>query len=562
MRRSPVLASIVAVGGLAACGADAPASASSAALSAAAPATCGGGSGPVDSSLALASRGGGCYPVGIRATGLELFPLVDPEWAPVLDGKVVTSTPTLVQGTVYGSHVSNNDFPTSHQAVDQNTEILVDADDTSCLATGNVSGPDNHPVNLELEWEIGSYPSWAWAGPGDRIVAWGRWIFDWGHPDPVAGTCRGGSAACYLDSDCGPGGACDGVVWNYRSEMHPPQAVAVIRAGGGAVVPVAGGAAKPAPATQADIYVSGDGGGAGDVCVLTHRDSFAEALAAFCAPFRDPVAFQPQGAPALNSADFAFDVPLPPARHGGTPTWQIVPRPEMPHPLWPSIPARVDVTPVVGGGDPHLHVVVRMTEPVAGQLPTSFAGTLLAGWSRARSPRLAHVRVTVEGIDVRDALKPPLLVPGTSLSLPVPDGWRVETAVNGRWQELPTVPVASGGEGLYPVSAVQDLFLPRHGELRVHAQATSLYCQDVIRGLSLAPALASFPAPELALLCATAVEPDGGQVDAAFSGPTFGARDAPYEVASDVGAYALRFRIERVRDAGGDDADEDDGGGD
>ncbi len=557
MRRSSVLASILAVGGLAACGADAPASATAAALSTTAPATCGGGSSPVDSSLALAFRGGGCYPVGIHATGLELFPLVDPEWAPVVNGKVVTSTPMLVQGTVYGSHVSNNDFPTSHQTVDQNTEILVDSDETSCLATGNVTGPDNHPVNLELEWEIGSYPSWAWAGPGDRIVAWGRWIFDCGHPDAVAGKCSGTGAACYLDSDCGSG-ACSGTVWNYRSEMHPPQAVAVIRTGGGAVLP---GAASPVPATQADIYVSGDGGGAGDVCVLTHRDSFAEALAAFCAPFRDPVAFQPAGAPALNSADFAFDVPLPRAPRGARPVWQIVPRPEMPHPLWPSIPARVEVTPFAHGADPHLHVVVRMTEPVGGQLPTSFAGTLLAGWSRARSPHLTHVRVTVEGIDVRDALKPPLLVPGTSLALPVPDGWRVETAVNGQWQELPTVPVVAGGAGPYPVSAVQDLFLPRGGELRVHAQATSLHCQDVIRGLSLAPALGSFPAPEVALLCATAVEPDGGEVDATFPGPTFGARDAPYEVASDVGAYALRFRIERVDDGGGA-ADADDADGD
>ncbi len=535
----------------------------------AAPATCAGGA-EVSSDRALVTNGGGCYPVGVDAGGLDLFPLVDPEWAPVVNGSSVLSTPVLLSGTVIDARVSNTDFPTSHRTLDQNTDIVMDPDESGCLATGNVTGPENQPVpHLELEWETGSYPPWAWAGVGDRIVTWGRWIFDCGHPDPVPGKCQGTSDPCVLPSDCG-GGACQGATWNYRSEMHPPQAVAVIRSGSGAVLPVPGGS-QAVPATRADVFVSGDGSGAGDRCVLTHRDSILDALLHPCAPFLDQVAYLPESAPALNGADFEFDVPLPPGPRGGRPVWQIVPQPDMPQPLRPTVRAAIDVTPV-RGPDPHLHVVVRMTQPVGGLLPNSYAGTLLAGWFRPRQPEMTHVRVTLQGIDVRDPLKLPLQIPNpleptVPLCLELADGWSLFASVNGRWQQL-AVPVPAPGPATmigpcpsqagsqdhrYPLGAAYDVWLPQDGRLVLHSQATSLSCQDVIRGLGIDEVLQMFPGALdqqllLAFLCGTSPDPNAGEVDATFAGPTFGARDAPYELASDVGAYALQVRIERIDD--------------
>src|SRR5512136_2161937 len=113
----------------------------------------------------------------------------------------------------------------------------------------------------------------------------GRWIFDCGHPDAAPGTCAGSTKACVLDSDCG-GTVCQGTQFNYRSELHPPQASAVIRTGRGAPLADAGGVV---PVTRADLFVSPDGGGAGDECVVTHRDVNA-ILGAPCFPLQAPLA--------------------------------------------------------------------------------------------------------------------------------------------------------------------------------------------------------------------------------------------------------------------------------
>jgi len=121
----------------------------------------------------------------------------------------------------------------------------------------------------------------AWASPGDRVVALGRWIFDCGHPDPVLGSCSSSGQPCILSTDCDAGATCNGTHFNYRTEMHPPQAVAVLRPPHGAVI--ASGSSgdeneredrddgEPQLATRADVFVSAFGGAVGDHCILTHR---------------------------------------------------------------------------------------------------------------------------------------------------------------------------------------------------------------------------------------------------------------------------------------------------
>src|SRR5881296_3104521 len=207
---------------------------------------------PVNSDLATAQLGGGCYPTGIHPAVLDMLVLVNPEWSPLMNGMTVASTPITVHGTVQGMHGdTSGDFPATHVRADVNHFVVLDPADVDRLATGNDDG------ELHFEWEAGAYPAWAWAGTGDRIVGMGRWIFDCGHTDPTPGNCSVTTASqCVLDGDCQPptcpscgsGETCVGAHFGYSSELHPPQATAAIRTGRGAVVSSLTGA-TPVPAT-------------------------------------------------------------------------------------------------------------------------------------------------------------------------------------------------------------------------------------------------------------------------------------------------------------------------
>jgi hypothetical protein len=87
------------------------------------------------------------------------------------------------------------------------------------------------------------------------------------------GTCSGSGARCIIDSECPAGQTCNGVNFNARTELHPPQAVVVLRQN--KFIPAGG---KAIPATRADVYLSNDGGGAGDACIVTHLDNAASVL--------------------------------------------------------------------------------------------------------------------------------------------------------------------------------------------------------------------------------------------------------------------------------------------
>src|SRR5713101_4002092 len=151
---------------------------------------------PVNSDLATAQLGGGCYPTGIQPALLDMLVLVNPEWAPIQNGPVVDSSPIVIHGVVQGMHGdTSGDFPSTHVRADVNHFVLLDAVDADRLATGNDDGL------IHTEWEAGVYPAWAWAGTGDRIVGLGRWIFDCGHTGTTAGTCMPASATgCFIDS--------------------------------------------------------------------------------------------------------------------------------------------------------------------------------------------------------------------------------------------------------------------------------------------------------------------------------------------------------------------------
>jgi hypothetical protein len=370
---------------------------------------------------------GGCYPQGIPPSDptlalLSQLNLVDPEWQPIgpmipgVDASVPPlAVPILVSGTVGLSKSPGDDFPGTHISPDYNAEII--PDDNSKLATGNTN------QRVEFEWEGDKLPVFAWPGEGDRILPFGRWIFDCGHADPGPnGKCSNDATkTCIIDSDCSGGGTCSApaTVFNYQSEMHPPQAVAVIRTKSNGKT----------PATRADVFISGDAGGAGDRCTVTHLASAADVLAtkscfvnhcsvttsrscladSECAKGETCIRFDPNNRLAdINAADFTFDLPLPPQPPGATKVALkhtevstkilkalLSAAPIMPNPTL--VPDLAAVPPVV-------HVTVPMTVPINGKLPNVFAQSITASW-KGDTTKLTHVQVKFTGITVNNPVK-------------------------------------------------------------------------------------------------------------------------------------------------------------
>ena len=488
----------------------------------------------VDSNLASVFNGGGCYPPTIDAQGLDQLILVDPEWAPVENGATVASEPIVIHGAVVDSHGdTGGDFPGTHVENDQNTFVQLDPEDEGRLATGNTD------ALFDLEWEVRALPDWVWASAGDRIVARGRGIFDCGHPDPVPGTCSGSSRPCLTALDCG-GAACTGTIFNYRTEMHPPEAVAVLRPLRGQVIEQRDDDARAQLAMRADVFISAFGGSAGDECVLTHRDSIPALLGTDCYPLSHAAAH-------INDSDFSFDLPLPPRPlRSSTPVWRIDRHATPGLPGQVPVAAEVAVVPVLADAESHLAVTVRMAH---GTPPsTGFAASIVAGWRRPTEAALQHVRVTIDGVVVHDPLK------GGTIAGHEAPGWRMQVNVNGDWRSLAGLENVGPTDGgaFFPQTRplAFDLHLQKGETLRIFADGVSSACVDTLFGQSLGTDLALFGFDvSAAAACLNAVAVDAGTASASYSWPRFGAREQPYETASaGAGAFALRYRIAKVDD--------------
>lgn len=379
--------------------------------------------------IPCASRGGvgcgGCYPEGVPPSNPLLAALaqlttVNPEWQaigpmiPGLDTNLApVANPVLVTGTIGLSKSPGDDFPASHQSSDYNAEII--PDDNSKLGTGN--GPGG---TVEFEWEHEKYPLFAWGGEGDRVIALGRWIFDCGHPDPgPLGACSNDSTQCVIDSDCTSPGTCTNPLptFGYQSEMHPPQASVMIRSKGLRV----GRAMRPA--TRADVYISSDGGAAADRCTVTHRADPSDVLfkkACYlnhcsvttnrschvdkdCAHGETCITLDPNARLAnVNQHDFAFDMPLPPPP-GPSATLKITTKSFKPKGAL--MPKPIFVVPAPLGPTPSLHVIVPMSQPLAGgKMPNVFAESISAAWKEDPTA-LTHVQVKFKSITINNPLK-------------------------------------------------------------------------------------------------------------------------------------------------------------
>jgi hypothetical protein len=277
-----------------------------------------------------------------------------------------------ITGIVTSSDVSSEDFPITHLSHDQNFHVLVDAGQEGLISVANDSPVDSRGQRreIEVEWETGIspsethgdgtagflsgpiFPKWVWPSVGDRVWVNGNWIYDIAHD----------------------------VDGRFRSEIHPPRAIAVMR---DQIVPLQASAGVPVEVKATDLYIHGDGGLATSVLALNDRH---------VGDPRRPLT-------VLNDIheNFEFDIPLParPANSAfDTPFIEISDGPGN----TVDIPLRAEVDPS--------GTSVHVTVPLAGHGISSadvYARRILVGWPSPPA-NLHHVQLTLDSMLVRKEL--------------------------------------------------------------------------------------------------------------------------------------------------------------
>lgn len=163
-----------------------------------------------------------------RARGCRDDPLnpllkIMPEWTPVVD-----ETPRVAEGVVARSAVTHEDNPAFHTSHDWLFDVRLDPAYRGLLS--DHTSPE-YVVEGErvmgMEWEEAFFPLQFRPSVGDRVWMMGRWVFDCGHAE------RG-----------------------YRTELHPPQAVAFTRD----EATIFSGDSAPSRARITYVYIYGRGG--------------------------------------------------------------------------------------------------------------------------------------------------------------------------------------------------------------------------------------------------------------------------------------------------------------
>lgn len=300
---------------------------------------------PIPAALAITSFGCNATDLGSSSDTARN----DPVWVPILrspaGAPLFPNDVTILEGRISGhnekfqsrlllpkeattdqapSEVAEEDLPWNHFTHDKTMDVVPDTGykhllSSYVMADGSIRTHDT----MEVEWENasigaevvnddivrsadfvwGGLPTFAWASVGDRVWIAGRWIFDCGHP-----------------------GSGDPALVQFSTEIHPPRVmvvfrlnhrVALLRTGfegdqpngeqaPSTWLPVTGGGTA-LPVTEADIFVSGNGGGANDICNLTNRHiNAADATLDDCTS-TPPVI-------PVNDRNYVFDI-YPPGTH-------------------------------------------------------------------------------------------------------------------------------------------------------------------------------------------------------------------------------------------------------
>jgi hypothetical protein len=181
----------------------------------------------------------------------------DPQWSPILLGPqadpvqaFLHEPPVVLEGVVPApppseratsqtpSEVAEEDTPWNHHSHDKTTFVVPDAGYRHLLSSYvTADGQTAEHPHVEVEWEQHALPRFVWPSVGDRVWVEGQWVFDCGHVGPTD----------------------DPRLVRFSTEIHPPRALTTFRQVPGAPLPLTG-AFTDLPVTQADMFVSGNGG--------------------------------------------------------------------------------------------------------------------------------------------------------------------------------------------------------------------------------------------------------------------------------------------------------------
>ncbi len=323
---------------------------------------------PIDGSMAE------CTDFILSIVGIDVD-IPDPGWVWVDPAQKFRD----VTGVVEKSKITHTDFPANHDSHDQNTDIVVDPGQEDLLS--DVNKPNNEdpvsdasellpPTTIELEWEIGTFPSergknaperffprWAWPNVGDRVWANGHWIFDCGHGKDVGG------------------------VTHHRTEIHPARAIASMR---DQVRVLPGTGATPVPVTATDLYIHGRAGFVVDI-LNCGMDIIIAADPDFCPTKTTPI-----------DDDFEFDIHLPakPSPNAVLATF-----------VEDGPGNTIDIAPIlepIPADDPtSIHVTIPLEGSGVGPVDV-YARKIYAGWVFPPDPPLRHFRLTLTRMHLHD----------------------------------------------------------------------------------------------------------------------------------------------------------------
>ena len=230
--------------------------------------------------------------------------------------------------------VNYTDANFNHFARDLNVFLTLDPEHRHRLSTGSFEeGDSNEHGNLEIEWERGGIPMYAFPAIGDRLQVWGTHIFDCGHGDTwVSGIDDPDEYRTEIHSPFGwvifrQTADADGVPTNNKENQTPWKYYESTDLKGMAVtLPTTGLLSTPVQATVADVYFSTFGG-------------MSVASVNGCADNEDLPCYDYSLRPELSGNedidswqwhnpildnDYTFVVPAPPQPIGSTPDTQMI----------------------------------------------------------------------------------------------------------------------------------------------------------------------------------------------------------------------------------------------
>jgi hypothetical protein len=309
---------------------------------------------------------------------------ISPHWAPAGGpGKGPTFPESGVYGTVFWSQRASNDLPLDHEEHDVN--FFVDLDE----------GPQSHDLNsdgnynrnawylpslttghrlMEMEWDGRYFPREYWPVAGDRVWVYGRYVWDCGHPD------------------------------SYHTEVHPPNAIAIIRE-----EPVLWpGAAKHSRGVRCLIYVTGRGG----KYVPSGPGTFADL-------------------DGIANREYHFSIKLPAGAPAGTAHHDPIVRALMggaePKVTWNGNSFDVVYKPISSG--------LQMLADQSGLGP--YAAEITVGWNPYPGPTFSKATVTFSDIEIAD-----------NLDRFCEGDWHMWIQVNGEWKDVPGLRTANDGDDI------------------------------------------------------------------------------------------------------------------